>query len=901
MSKKIISILLVLFYVLNCFSTFAAENTVSTVYVPVRVIKDKETTKILQFVRHGDELYISASDLEYVTRYNYTEAHSSGDYAWFFLGHKIVLFFYNSDKVYLPDQKTTGTYGGAVEYNGTYYFHLSSVLSWLDCPLECENNSLTFSPMMTTYYELTKDHIGLPSGCLDDYLKDGESSFWLLAGTHALNNVWNFGESICNAFKAAVHNNSPEYFNQDEYVNAFTEMANPDYIGGEIAEKTFGIIGNIASIDKWLDDCGIDLADPEFENQVGIFMAEYALDSSVQNSVYNVFDSIRAFRALSTGVMIVAPIAKSITSFRANMNSLKGYQDALNALVQHANKNSVVYSGAKEALSDIKAPYQSIAKNYIDAVGEELAETLIDKTVGSSISVISVVGKILFPYKYKETSEKSKIIVYYDISSTADSMIKNGASAADSVTQQKNVNAMLLSALAKKRTLECFLYFGKKLESKSSVNDAIAECDEFISKLLLVDCHGVKIKEADIELNFDELKFEYVSDSVIREAKYISGLTNGYAWVRDKDKFVLSDTDGRILGKLDGYTPYAKTNSSGYTLVSGSTYAIVDSKGTVVASEESLNVKFVIPDRDKSALWYEYDVPGFEDGYILAYSMDESYNGVTYKIGILGANGQWVVPPSSDHPILKTSFCASEYEIKNEIFYSNDGIYSFKTAWNIVSFYDAKLNKVSGSVNLLDVDLSIENFDFDSGKTLWKTVYVYDTYYYSLTPNGTVTNFLKTDGSHSIFENGETYILRGKYFWVDNVLYSRDTLSALSSEKNQLYYDYKYPNGIVPKLIENSEGTTYLGFENANGYIFEPIKVSFDNYLPNISYDGKYALIESDNVVYIYDYAGNQINEYDVGAYVETGLSNGVVRCKYNGKVVYTYTYETPDKYFYYG
>ena len=64
-------------------------------------------------------------------------------------------------------------------------------------------------------------------------------------------------------------------------------------------------------------------------------------------------------------------------------------------------------------------------------------------------------------------------------------------------------------------------------------------------------------------------------------------------------------------------------------------------------------------------------------------------------------------------------------------------------------------------------------------------------------------------------------------------------------------HTHKYINGLLPKLIENSEGTMYLGIENANGYIFEPIKLPFSShYNDRILYDGKYILIENKNIIY---------------------------------------------------
>lgn len=602
---------------------------------------------------------------------------------------------------------------------------------------------------------------------------------------------------------------------------------------------------------------------------------------------------------------------KLLDYYNAYQNQIDDHRMMLSAVYDYDAKEN---SPARQAAQNIQALYgNDVANQFMSATTIAFREILIQEVPKG------IVQKAMLPFTAANeltklaTPDSFETIQNFALIYAMDAASQKAYDVYMSRKYSKDYDAEALNQLR----LSVMMALISSRYAYSTVWDdsyeKIEEIDAVLQKIYLA-ADGVECDSSDYYLKkLKELKslvrklrcvcheedgtFVRVGESVIRKAKYIAGVSNGYAWVLENNQYTLCDENGMILGYMEEeYTPYAKTNSCGYTLVQGNTLAIADSKGVIVASEESLNVQFVIPEINQHQDWYEREIPGFEDGYLLTYSMEETYNGVTYKIGILGTDGQWIVNPSADHPILKTAFKASKSEITEKIFYSSDGIYSFYTAWNIASFYDAKQNKVTGSVNLLDVDVSIEDFNFESGRALWKTVYVYDTGYFCLTPDGNVSVFLETDGSHSIFENGKTYLLSGKYFYVDDVLYSRETLSALPDGTNQLYYDCEYINGLRPKLIENSEGTTYFGVENAGGFLFEPVKVPFSFYSASSSYDGQYALFKTSYVVYIYDYSGNLINDYEIGLYASAKISNGVVRVSSSYSDTYVYVHEIPEQ-----
>ena len=374
-----------------------------------------------------------------------------------------------------------------------------------------------------------------------------------------------------------------------------------------------------------------------------------------------------------------------------------------------------------------------------------------------------------------------------------------------------------------------------------------------------------------------------VSKEKINEAIFFAESAEGFGWVQS-DGWKCVTYEGRIIGSFENGNPISKMNS-GKTLFEDSerdTIYIVDEKGNIVFSTESLGVTgFVLPETENCGR--DTEIVSFEEGYLLAYRVTESYNGVTYEIGVVALDGHWIQPLSASNPILTTE-CGSAwstYSIK-EIIYAGDGMFVFDAKYPNVAIYDSKANKV-GLVARTNYDVSVETMWFENGRMVFAEYYPYVDKLFSITPDGTVTPVYEGEKEADIFSSGSE-TMKGKYFMFQNNVWCRDTLAIDTAEN---YFAEHYINGLLAEVIENSEGTCYFGLRKADGsYKFEPVKMEITPDFGIDDQDGTHFSI-SDGDVYsklyhVYDDSGNLVEDFYVSQ-KGVDLSNGIIRISAGG------------------
>lgn len=492
MTKRIIAFVLMISIFASLAVPLCLAEERSMLTLNVEVIKGAEIKYYnIDFLQAGGELYVSCPDIEKITRYKYI-AGASNDCAYFSLGDKAVSFSLRNNVVSMPNQNYKGTYAGAIQNNEIYYLPIASVLPWLNCDCDISKERLAFTSDPITYFEITKQFGGLPSVYLGDYLKENEDDFWVLFAANALNNVLNPGESVRRAFVAACNDNNPDYFSYDAYVSVLIDMAADNHAGSEAAGKVFDTFKFVRNVNKITKSFGLDLTQLEVSDEAAQFMAEYGFDASFQTDIADLFDGIKTASILAKSTGGLSPLVKSMTAFEAANNSLQGYEDALEQLINSLPKKSVMRKAAEDAAASIENPFRQVKEQYlkyfVDKVVGKLIDELGDAVVGFGyLDIAAAVAKLIFPNQVKAVSKYSKITVLADIFYAGQDIAKDAKSAMAQKNREYAKNSMLLSALAAKQTLKCISSWKEKIADKKYIEECIEYCDEFIVGLLVCE------------------------------------------------------------------------------------------------------------------------------------------------------------------------------------------------------------------------------------------------------------------------------------------------------------------------------------------------------------------------------------------------------------------------------
>jgi len=161
-----------------------------------------------------------------------------------------------------------------------------------------------------------------------------------------------------------------------------------------------------------------------------------------------------------------------------------------------------------------------------------------------------------------------------------------------------------------------------------------------------------------------ENKDSNVTEQMKRAARFYSVDTDGSAWVygRMDSKYYHITFDGKVLGTTSDWAPTSKT-LNGYTTAVDSndddniyTQAIIDKNGNVLVSEKEAEASFIMSHsllENNYNNYNNYNYHILKTQRILAYTYEESYDSVVFKMGVLDLNGNWIVPLSDNHPLIQ--------------------------------------------------------------------------------------------------------------------------------------------------------------------------------------------------------------------------------------------------------
>lgn len=337
-------------------------------------------------------------------------------------------------------------------------------------------------------------------------------------------------------------------------------------------------------------------------------------------------------------------------------------------------------------------------------------------------------------------------------------------------------------------------------------------------------------------------KEQYVSEM---SARYSAHTVNGYSLYSRRDldsdwerlcvdskgyiSFIFDEKDDPFTNVYNNAFITERTdieNGTGYTV----SQLFQASTGNILYTADARESNYIIRLKYSSR-----DI--FEDGYIIVVNKEENYSAVTYQLGILGADGQWVVPMSKDHPILKQMGDQITLEGFEDLYYYGEDVLYFAVEKQHF-FYNIKTNQVVAiSSDLSEYDtrtvlrcagpfvngVCARGYGFNNG-----VAKVYAT--------GKVVNLPQnfSDKYHEgigamYFDVVNDRIIRMGY------TYHQDGISVFDSKgaviKTLPQVDLVEVNGfndqgLAQLVMKNKDGTLYYTVVDITGtFLFEPIKM----------------------------------------------------------------------------
>lgn len=331
------------------------------------------------------------------------------------------------------------------------------------------------------------------------------------------------------------------------------------------------------------------------------------------------------------------------------------------------------------------------------------------------------------------------------------------------------------------------------------------------------------------------------------------------------------------------YTPEEDENillyAGGYFLSQiGDTQYLKKHDGTDVCSTETLGVTGfgLIDDTSENRQF-------LSDGYVLAYKTNESYSGVTYELGILGTDGEWIIQLSGSNPLLSSGLDCSENTFEEELLYAGEGMLVFE-ARNSGEYDSHMYNIGSNQVIEFNTGSYISVMDYLAEQAWFENGVSYDMYQstvYEIHTDGNVSR--QEIISEDVVNPTDTYGFHVGDDGTITTLISNGWNRMLVNSKNEILRDFAGINmetgtfdGTAPAIITNNEGSKYYAVIGLDGeFLFEPVK------LP-------------DNVVYVLTESGRKV-ESESGASLTDSGPKLVIDDK--GNVLYTSQKEYSDLY----
>ena len=266
------------------------------------------------------------------------------------------------------------------------------------------------------------------------------------------------------------------------------------------------------------------------------------------------------------------------------------------------------------------------------------------------------------------------------------------------------------------------------------------------------------------------------------------------------------------------------------------------------------------------------------DGYILATKREESFAGDKICFGVLGSNGEWIYPLSSDNPISQMLESDSSYMDDWSVWDDDYGEYGtyivrISVGWGLKYYYNLSTNELCAGY------VHYESRNYQGQKS---GIYLYDTSGERklVIPNISADRFFN---DAFIGSNLAEYDKRNLYDYNGNIImdlsqYDLDCYSAC------------YKNGYLLIKVDNRTGSKYLCLFNPNGELaFDPIRMGRgDSFYGLIDEGFVYEYEHEDGYTksyYFYDYAGNKTEYMDMDGFY--GFSDGLGLVEFYDKNYY--------------
>ena len=417
-------------------------------------------------------------------------------------------------------------------------------------------------------------------------------------------------------------------------------------------------------------------------------------------------------------------------------------------------------------------------------------------------------------------------------------------------------------------------------------------------------------------------------DSEIPEAELKFNLYNGYAWItrvdrnfEDEDHDWMNpacedacyDEDGQLLFTLpegvrpasvfyDGYALVMEKDEHGNAFVS----AVIDTDGEVVFTAEDIGADgfiFGIYENQDSE-WDTYhreqsdnifsdftelrpvEDPFLEEGYLFAYTFEESYKGVEFCVGIVDMNGEWVVPLDKEN-IATGDGDYSPGAMLRGLSYCREGIWFRLHSGPQEWFYSLKTNDWQRYIGTGDDS----DFIFSDGRAVAIGLVSGDvSYLYAPEAGNKLLEYEDIDIQRNkeyedvyfYYHDSDAHIIYA-YIGMNMIAFDDDLNELFRTELHEAYPIVESSNGYLPLVIRNNKGTKYWGILDPEGeFLFEPVQEEqsrcsrfvMDEDLAVFWIDG--GQFSSDGCA-VYDADGNQVVYIKPDDWNQISYHNGVL------------------------
>lgn len=243
----------------------------------------------------------------------------------------------------------------------------------------------------------------------------------------------------------------------------------------------------------------------------------------------------------------------------------------------------------------------------------------------------------------------------------------------------------------------------------------------------------------------------------------------------------------------------------------------------------------------------------FRDGYIMAVKPTESYNGVSYEIGILNSQGLWLRPLSPGFSMLMyMSADMTVAQMEQKIVYLGEGILGMLCSDGVFRYFNMDTNAVITAQfpNNLSKHTLYDALDYDVRfiDGVSDPVYMNNNYYLFYS-NGRIEafNVLWPTGLPRAEKCGDPYFDRSTktaYFLYDygnGILVCDSTGKIIKKQEGVDLEEYNYltanrtacrgfaADGYARIIMKNAEDTAYYAVLGIDGeFLFEPIRLDDD-------------------------------------------------------------------------